>query len=102
MSQFKPAGKMQVDTFELDWHIVHFAQATTTSQNSNGICVSVSLADAKAKELVIDFPVIAYNYDRPKNNTDFEKRLLTCVKRALELGWNPEKRGKPFRMSADA
>ncbi len=102
MAQFKPAGIIDVDSYALNWRILRHAHATTTSQNSAGMSVSVYLVEGKTKELIIDFPVIDHNYVRPKNTTNFEKQLLVCIKQALEEGWDPEKRGKPYKINAES
>lgn len=101
MAKFIPSGTLQIEAQQFDWEILHYAQMTTTSQNANGLSVCVWLSGARAKELIVNFPVIGHNYDRPKNPGQFEKRLALCVKQALEQGWNPEKRGKPFRFDSE-
>lgn len=101
MSRFKDTGEFEINSIQYIWRVRHYAGASTAYENHRGISVSVSLKEKIAKELIIDFPVKDYFFStRPKSTAEFKERLVKCVYGALELGWNPESKGKPFRVSS--
>lgn len=101
MSQSKHNGEFEINSIQYLWRVRHYAGASTAYENHRGISASISLKEKTAKELIIDFSVENYFFStRPKSTAEFAERLIKCVYGALELGWKPESKGKPFRLSS--
>ncbi len=66
-----------------------------------GITARVSLAEAATRELVIEFDPQDYPAKRPASPAQLAARIQECTQQAIDAGWRPESRGKPFRFTAD-
>ena len=57
------------------------------------------------RELIIEFPYTHSQNGRPKSwphrPREFKILLEGAIRQAMELGWNPNSRGRPFNMVAD-
>jgi hypothetical protein len=100
MSSLPSSGEIEVDSVRYGWAVRHLQGAPGPYANAQGTSASVFLPGRKNKELVIDFAVEDPFFERPKSAREFEARLIPCVRGALALGWNPEARGKPYRVDA--
>jgi hypothetical protein len=101
MSRFKPSGEFELDSARYDWSVRHYAGASTPYSNLRGVSASIWLREKIAKELIIDFPLKDYFFVKPKSTAEFERRLQRYVGGAIELGWKPATKGKPFRVNAE-
>lgn len=101
MSRFKTSGEFEFESVRYEWTVRHYSGASTPYENLRGVSASVSLKEKKAKELIVDFALRDYFFAKPKSTAAFVERLQRCVRGALELGWKPESKGKPFRVSAE-
>ena len=93
------AEKIDVSGSEYFWHVRHWAECSDMSdacEEERGISVGVSLILDKTRELIIDFDFTDYRYIKPNVRTELRSRVISSVKLALESGWDPESRGKPF------
>ena len=100
MSRFATSGAIEVDSARYDWAVRLFASTSSMYSPVQGISASVRLQKKGGKELIVDFPPKDYFFVKPRSTREFEARLRRCVGGALALGWNPEARGKPFRIDA--
>jgi hypothetical protein len=100
MSRLPPSGEIELDAVRYAWEVRHIAGAPSPYNNAQGTSVSVALPGGKTKELVIDFAIADPFFERPKSKRELESRLIPCVRGALAQGWNPEARGKPYRVEA--
>ncbi|MEJ1974376.1 MAG: hypothetical protein WDM96_18555 [Lacunisphaera sp.] len=100
MSRLAQSGEIEVDSIHYGWELRHDAGAPSPFANAQGASVSVFLPERKNKELVIDFDIEDPFFTRPRPKREFETRLIACTRGALAQGWNPEARGKPFRVTA--
>jgi hypothetical protein len=100
MSRLPTSGEIEVESVRYSWEVRHLAGAPTPYNNAQGTSVSVALPGGKTKELVVDFAIEDPFFERPKSRREFEARLIPCVRGALAQGWDPEARGKPYRVDA--
>lgn len=98
MARFKTSGEFEVEFVRYVWKVRHYAGASTPYENLRGVSASVAIQGKNTKELIVDFPLEDYFFTKPKSTAVFERRLQRCVVGALELGWEPESRGKPYRV----
>jgi hypothetical protein len=101
MSRFDSSGDFTIGADKFTWIVKHYAGEFTSNTNFRGISARVCLAEAKSRELVIDFDVQDYPLKRPASSQQFELRIIEYTQKAIEAGWRPDSRGKPFRISAD-
>jgi hypothetical protein len=95
MSLTTVSGGFEVDGACYEWTVRHFAGGS----NPRGMSARVRLHENNSKELVVDFA--AEDPATTKQALIFQKRLQQCVRKAIEMGWNPESRGKPFHVDAE-
>ena len=101
MSKLDSSGQFTLGTDSFRWVVKHYAGEFSTDTNFRGITARVSLADAKCRELVIEFDVRDYPAKRPAVSQHFEARVIEYTQRAIDDGWRPDSRGKPYRIVAD-
>jgi len=94
-----------IDGHSLIWRL-HREQQLTTSEGWMGVAIHVSVAEGVRRELHLEYPAVKtqkVGYTR----TDFVRqnispaKVLTHIRRAMEAGWDPESRGKPFVFEVD-
>ena len=100
MSRLPASGEIEIDSVRYAWEVRHLAGSPSPYNNAQGTSISVALPGGKTKELVIDFAIEDPFFERPKSKREIETRLHACVRGALAGGWNPEARGKPYRVEA--
>ena len=101
MSRFDLSGHFSIGSEKFAWSAKHYAGEFASNTNFRGISARVCLAEAKARELVIDFDVQDYAVKRPASSQHLESRIKEYTQKAMEEGWRPDSRGKPYRISAD-
>ncbi|HVU25863.1 MAG TPA: hypothetical protein VHE13_17160 [Opitutus sp.] len=100
MSRFATSGEIEVESVRYGWEVRHFASASSMYAPVQGISACIYLPKKRGTELIVDFPPKDYLFVKPRSTREFEARLRKCVSGALAMGWNPEARGKPFRVDA--
>ena len=83
-----------IDGVPYRWH-VHREPQWATDDGAKGLCIAVEPQDNPQKILLMEspFPPPNRHQQRPKiSKSDVAKR----IKEAMDAGWNPESRGKPF------
>ena len=94
-----------IDGFSLIWRL-HREQQLTTADGWQGVAIHVSVVEGVRRELHLEYPAVKtqkVGYTR----TDFVRqnispaKVLAHIRRAIEAGWDPESRGKPFVFEVD-
>ena len=101
MSRFKPSGELQIESASYAWSVRHYGGASTPYENLRGVSASVRLQAKITKELIIDFPLRDYFFSKPRSTAAFEERLRKCIRGAIDRGWKPDSKGKPFRVAIE-
>jgi hypothetical protein len=94
----KQHGTVTVDGCEYSWEYRH----SSRFDSSVGLCgpsVAVSLRPDHTRDLIIDFPISAFDAKGRPPSAILASRLASVVRSALAAGWDPESRGKPFRFN---
>ena len=84
---------------EYFWYLRHWALPVNRSnpyEKETGISVGVWLKPKKTRELIIDFNFDDYYFDKPDLKMELEPRVIQSINEAIEDGWDPESRGKPY------
>jgi hypothetical protein len=90
------SGAITVRGIEYEWHVHRVGGSSSAYDNYRGLAIAVVLAAGRTKELRVEFPFKEYGYKLPTPKAAFERRLEAIVVEALDAGWEPESRGKPF------
>jgi hypothetical protein len=94
-----------IDGFSLIWRL-HREQQLCTTDGWKGVAIHVSVAEGVRRELHLEYPAVKtqkVGYTR----TDFVRQNISPAKvqahirQAMEAGWDPESRGKPFVFEVD-
>lgn len=96
MSKFKHFGVIVLHGNEYQWHVRHWGGASNAYENHRGLSVSVCLDPGRKKALLVEFAFKDYFFDAPRQQTEFEQRLRSAIDIAIDAGWRPLARGKPF------
>ena len=102
MSTLKTSGVIEIAGIEYSWYIRHWSGASSMYENFRGPSVSVCLVPEKSRELIVDFCFSDYPFTKPKSQPEFVARLRSSIQAAIEAGWDPESRGKPWVYSVPA
>jgi len=84
---------------ELCWELRSEPQFTT-EHGYRGMCISVRLAEGVRRELILEYPApekkqtgLAHTPEHPKILPEV---VEADIRRAIEAGWRPTSRGRPF------
>jgi len=89
-----------INGFSLVWRL-HREEQTETTDGPKGMAIHVSVAEGVRRELHIEYqpaekkahgPMIA----EPVRRMIVPQRVEAHIRDAMEAGWDPESRGKPF------
>lgn len=83
-----------IDGVAYSWRVYREPQWSSVD-GAKGLCISVEPQEDPQKILLMEYPFPPPNrhQQRPKiSKTDVAQR----IREAIEAGWNPESRGKPF------
>jgi hypothetical protein len=92
--------ELTIDGFSLVWWL-HREQQLSTADGWRGVAIHVKVAEGVRRELHLEYPAVKtqkVGYTR----TDFVKqnispaKVAAHVRLAIEAGYDPESRGKPF------
>jgi len=100
MSRFDLAGEFQIGEERFSWIVKHYAGMKDAASNYRGVTARVTLVEGGFRELVVEFHPDDYAGQRPSSGRHFEARLADCTQQAIDAGWRPASRGKPFRLVA--
>ncbi len=86
-------GSLVVDGFALRWTLKS-EQVWDPHGEHTGLRLSVERSDETRRELVLEYPFVeGGRIDRPEINPHV---LEGDIRRAMEAGWKPKSRGRPF------
>ena len=86
-------GTLEIDGFPLRWSLKS-EQIWDPAGQHVGLCLSVERSDENHRELVLEYPFReGGRIERPDIDTN---RLEGDIRRAMEAGWKPKSRGRPF------
>jgi hypothetical protein len=90
---------VEIDGVVLRWELRHDPQWDPQGAH-RGHSISVCLADGAHRELLLEYPFpkdqprrIGHLPERPKIS---EETVKSHIRLAIEAGWNPDSRGRPF------
>ena len=87
------SGTLEIDGWPLRWTLKS-EQVWHPRGEHIGLCLSVERADETRRELVLEYPFVDLGKTgRPDINTD---RIEADIRQAMEAGWKPKSRGRPF------
>jgi hypothetical protein len=88
-------GTLEVEGFPLRWTL-RSEQIWDAHGDHLGLRLSVERADEAHRELILEFPfqeMPGGKTERPDVDRD---GLADAVRRAMDAGWKPKSRGRPF------
>ena len=86
-------GSLVVEGYPLRWSLKS-EQIWSPTGDHSGLRLSVEREDEAHRELVLEYPFQeGSRIARPDVDRD---RLGRDIRRAMEAGWNPKSRGRPF------
>ena len=94
-----------IDDFPLIWNL-HREQQLSTADGWRGVAIHVKVAEGVRRELHLEYPAvqtqkISYaRADHLKQNISPTK-VAAHIRRAMEAGYDPGSRGKPFVYEVD-
>ena len=89
------SGALVVDDFPLRWTLKS-EQIWDPSGEHTGLRISVERSDEAHRELILEYPFIELpggKTARPDVKVD---ALESDIRRAMDAGWKPKSRGRPF------
>lgn len=95
-------GVVHVGGVEYRWSIYREPRWTGTGVLL-GLAILVNAAKSKGRELVLEFAIDSTRHGEMPPHQRFRvsnRRLIECVQNAMNSGWDPETRGKPFFFNA--
>lgn len=101
MSRLDASGQFQLAGAKFTWSVKHYAGESASSTHLRGITARVCLTEGKTRELVIEFDPEDYPAKRPVSNAQLAARIPLCTQEAIDAGWIPDSRGKPFRFTPE-
>ena len=101
MSKLDSSGQFTLGAEKFSWIVKHYSGESSADRNFRGISARVCLVGANCRELVIEFDRDDYPLKRPASSPQFEARLKEYTQKAVEEGWRPDSRGKPYRIVAE-
>jgi hypothetical protein len=91
-----PASRVSVDGADYAWSYRH--GWLVWGKGIKAISVSVALKPQRTRELILDFTVKVGAEDPTPAEARVARALEGAIRSALEAGWDPESRGRAFRL----
>jgi hypothetical protein len=94
-----------IGDFPLIWRL-HREQQLTTADGWKGVAIHVKVAEGVRRELYLEYPVYykeqhGVRFSEPPRPTILAAKVEAHIRLAMEAGWDPESRGKPFIYEPD-
>jgi hypothetical protein len=94
-------GEAVIDGEALVWELTSEPQWSNSGDGYKGLCVTVRVADAFRRELIIEYP---YPTDKktgrplpvPQRPDLSQAMVENAIAAAVDTGWDPASRGKAF------
>jgi hypothetical protein len=89
-----------VDGFALKWHL-HREQEWSSADGGKGVSIHVKATEGTFRELFLEYPPAKTQKTgliraEPVQQHIQPRRIEGHIRLAIEAGWNPASRGKPF------
>jgi hypothetical protein len=90
-----------IDGFPLVWHL-HREQQLSTADGWKGLAIHVKVAEGTRRELQLEYPTVnaertaSPRMARSTRPTILKAKVEAQIREAMEAGWDPNSRGKPF------
>lgn len=94
------SGEFELGGDRFSWSVKYYGGESSANTHERGLSVRVALAEAQMRELVIEFDAQDYPPKRPASPAQLAVRIQAATQEAIDAGWRPESRGKPFRFTA--
>ena len=93
-------GAVTINGFALVWRL-HREEQLETSDGAKGLAIHVSVAEGDRRELHLEYPVRKRRSKgtmiaEPARPTIVAAKVEADIREAMEAGWDPGSRGKPF------
>jgi hypothetical protein len=86
-------GLIAVNGVRLSWRLLSEPQ-WTSDHGFKGLCISVRTADARHRELILEYPIP--NKQIPQRPRFSVRTIEDGIRQAIVAGWEPESRGRAF------
>ena len=98
-------AEFSIDGFSLVWHL-HRDQQGCAAEGWRGVGIHVKLAEGVHKELHLEYPAVvsqkaAFMRGAPAQPAILPAKVEAHIKQAMEAGWDPGARGKPFTFEVE-
>ncbi len=106
----KGRGNAVPETVTIDGDVMTWkplSEPRWTTDGYVGLRISVQVFEdgLSRRELIVEFPYTHTQHGRPKSwphrPREFRILLEATIRQAMELGWDPNSRGRPFNIIAD-
>jgi hypothetical protein len=99
MKSSEKKSPITIGKAKLVWSVRHWQRWCSDNNGFLGLSLLVEAAgEKKTRSLIIEFPFewkgTSLNQERKFKISESE--LVSHIEHAIQLGWNPESRGKPF------
>jgi hypothetical protein len=98
-------SSIDIDGFSLVWHL-HREQQGCEAEGWRGVAIHVKVAEGAHRELFLEYPAArtqksAYTRTDPVRQNILAAKVKAHIQQAMEAGWDPGSRGKPFVYQVD-
>jgi len=92
--------KIVIDGLQLNWRL-HREQQWCTADGWKGVAIHVATAQGTFRELFLEYPpTTTHKMGAPRmeplKQTISPKLVELHIRQAIEAGWDPQSRGKPY------
>ena len=94
-------GQFELGGSRFRWSAKRYAGTRDPGSNYRPLTARITRADGVYRELVVEFHPDDYPGQVAVSSRDLEGRLIEYTQKAIDLGWRPDSRGKPFRIEAE-
>ena len=93
-------GTLEVEGWPLRWTLKS-EQIWQPDGNHVGLRLSVERSDAAHRELILEYPFREMPGGKTERPDPDPHRIADDVRLAIEAGWKPKSRGRPFTLVCD-
>lgn len=98
-------GVAVIDDVQLKWRLESEPSWSNSGGGYRGLCISVNVADAARRELLIQYAFPTGKDGRPlpvpQRPPVSQAMVERSIAAAIDAGWDPTSRGKPFVFHAE-